>query len=179
MRCTQGFKRVRSKFGGTVRRCKGFGGRKRSTSYRSRRRKRGMATRGSRCTGGMKRVRSVLGGTVLRCRSFGGRKASGRKRTSRSRYKKGRRPYNKGKKCVAWGRNKLGRQSCVSYGGGKTGYGSPANRARRAAIGKSTNANRVAAAYANSLRAGSRYTTGASGGRPIPGGGYIGSGIFG
>lgn len=121
MRCTGGYKRVRSRFGGTVRRCRSFSGTK-SKKRGGYRKRRGMATRGSHCTGGYKRVRSIFGGTVRRCKSFGGgRRASGRKRSGG--YRKGRRPANKGKKCQQFGIGPSGQVKCMSYGGKRSGRG--------------------------------------------------------
>jgi hypothetical protein len=121
MRCTGGYKRVSSIFGGTVRRCRSFSGtkRKKRGGYRKRR---GMATRGSHCTGGYKRVRSIFGGTVRRCKRFGG---SGRRASSgrRGGYRKGRRPANKGRKCQQYGIGPSGRVKCMSFGGRRSGKG--------------------------------------------------------
>lgn len=52
------------------------------------------ANRGRTCSS-YKRVPSVYGGTVKRCASYGGR------RRRRGGYRKGRSPFNKGKKCRA------------------------------------------------------------------------------
>lgn len=60
-------------------------------------------------------------GWAWRCKSYS---KSGGKRSSskRSGYRKGRRPFNKGKSCMEWGINSLGHVTCRSYGavyGGK------------------------------------------------------------
>ena len=61
-----------------------------------------------------KRVRKKGGGTVRRCASFG--KGKARKRPASRSRKRGKRPFNKGKKCVAMGVNRAGRLTCRSYG---------------------------------------------------------------
>jgi len=53
---------------------------------------------------------------VRRCVSFSGR-TRGRKSRRRAGYRRGHRPFNKGKHCVAYALNKRGVRSCVSYGG--------------------------------------------------------------
>jgi len=89
-----------------------------------------------RCTR-YKRVPRKGGGTVRRCASFsGGRPRS--KSSSKSRRRRGKRPFNKGRRCVAYGTrlSPLGRpmRYCRSYGA------SSAWRARRggARVVKST-----------------------------------------
>lgn len=55
---------------------------------------------------------------VKRCASYSGgyrRRASSRRR--RGGYRRGHRPFNKGRSCVSFGVNRLGRRSCRSYGG--------------------------------------------------------------
>ena len=114
MRCTR-MKRVRSRFGGTVRRCANFsGGRKRG--YR----RKGKARRGAHCVS-YKRVPSrYFQKMVIRCASFrGGRRRSGAKRGG---YRRGHRPFNKGLKCRTFKmvRGRGGRlfRRCASFKGG-------------------------------------------------------------
>jgi hypothetical protein len=124
-RCVR-YKRVRTRSGRTVRRCAKFSGRasngRRRRSRRGYRRSRapGMARRGSKCRR-YKRVRVRGQGIARRCASYGG----GRRRG----YRKGRRPFNKGKKCVSWGSRftlKSGeKRYCRSFGA------SPAWRLRK------------------------------------------------
>jgi len=128
-RCTR-YKRVRSKFGGTVRRCASYSGRSANGRRRRRgyRRRRGGLPRGSTCVR-FKRVRVRGGGIQRRCakyRARGGRRpaAAARRRTARGRYRRGRVPYNKGKKCLMRKRvysERLGRHvtRCASYGAGR------------------------------------------------------------
>lgn len=74
-----------------------------------------------------KRVRSKLGGTVMRCAKFsGGRRGKPR---SRARYRRGKRPFNKGKTCVAMGRSRTGKPVCRSYGS-RSGWRSKRGRGR-------------------------------------------------
>jgi hypothetical protein len=132
MRCTGGYKRVRSRFGGTVRRCRSFGGRKSSSRRRSRPKGRGMAKRGSHCLKRKRVYSRALGKRVWRCADYG--RGSGRARSSsraRSRYRRGRRPYNKGKKCRAMGTNRAGKPVCRSYGS-TSGWRSRRGRGRHA-----------------------------------------------
>lgn len=119
-RCTR-YKRVRSRFGGTVRRCAKFSGRSSNGRRRGyRRRRSGMARRGSHCLR-FKRVPSVYGGTVRRCSAFGGRS-----RKRRGGYRRGHAPFNKGRRCLSKKRvysRRLGRYvtRCASFGGGRRG----------------------------------------------------------
>ena len=143
-RCTR-YKRVRSRFGGTVRRCAKFSGRAKNGRRKSRRS--GMARRGSHCVR-YKRVRVRGGGTQRRCAKFSG--GSRRSTRTRSRYRRGKRPFNKGKKCVRKGVNKRGFVVCRSYGS-TSGWRYKGRKAE-------TRPSRL-------LGTGSRA--------PIPGGGYI------
>jgi hypothetical protein len=173
-RCTR-YKRVRSKFGGTVRRCASYSGRSsngRRRKYKKRRRS-GMARKGSHCVR-YKRVRIKGGGTVRRCAKYSGGRG-------RRRYRKGKAPFNKGKKCVAWGtaiRKGKVVQVCKSYGstsgwrskrgrraGGRTGTYQipgtgitvkPSTRPSLYASGPSS----VGAAYRASQQAARRYGEG-------------------
>jgi hypothetical protein len=57
---------------------------------------------------------------VTRCAKYSGGKRGGTSR--RTSYRKGRKPFNKGRKCVAWGektdtRTGKSRRYCRSYGG--------------------------------------------------------------
>jgi len=73
----------------------------------------------------MKKVRMKGNGMVRRCAKYSGRKrrAGGyRKRSAAKRrasggYRRGHRPFNKGKTCKTWQTNKRGIRSCKSYGG--------------------------------------------------------------
>lgn len=75
-----------------------------------------------RCTR-YKRVRVRGGGMQRRCAKFSGgrprargyRKSKSRKRANS--YRRGHRPFNKGRKCVSTGVNKRGIVTCRSYGG--------------------------------------------------------------
>jgi hypothetical protein len=113
MRCTR-YKRVRSRFGGTVRRCANFsGGRKRG--YRRKGRSRG----GSHCVS-FKRVPSrYFQKMVVRCAQFRGGRRGG---TKRGGYRRGHRPFNKGLKCRTFKmvRGRGGRlfRRCASFKGG-------------------------------------------------------------
>lgn len=82
MRCTR-YKRVRSKYGGTVRRCANFSGSPRSRSGKSRRRKRGKRpfNKGRRCVDFGTRL-SPTGRPMRYCRSYGASPAW-RQRTGR------------------------------------------------------------------------------------------------
>lgn len=119
-RCVR-YKRVRSRSGGTVRRCAKFSGRSSNGRRRGyRRRRTGMARRGSHCTR-YKRVRSRFGGTVRRCASFSGRSRAVRRRGG---YRRGHRPFNKGRRCLMKKRvysPRLRRYvtRCASYGAGR------------------------------------------------------------
>lgn len=76
-----------------------------------------------RCTR-YKRVRVRGQGTAKRCAKYSGGKrrasSSGSRRKGskrrKSAYKRGHRPFNKGKKCVSMGRSRSGRPVCRSYG---------------------------------------------------------------
>lgn len=92
-------------------------------SYRKRR----SPTKGKRCVR-YRRVRVRGQGMARRCVKYAGRRSAGYSRKGKSRSKKrgyfrrGHRPFNKGKRCVEWGRNKRGKRTCRSYGkvyGGK------------------------------------------------------------
>ena len=118
MRCTGGMKRVRSKFGGTVKRCRSYGGTSRKRKTYRKRRATGMAKRGSHCKRRKRDYSRVLRKRVWRCAEFSGgrrtkRKGSYRKRTKR----KGRRPANKGKQCAQWGIGPSGQRKCMYYEG--------------------------------------------------------------
>lgn len=123
-RCVR-YKRVRSRFGGTVRRCAKYRGRSSNGRRRGyRRRRSGMARRGSHCKR-YKRVPSVYGGTVRRCADFSRGRRRSRKR--RGGYRKGHRPFNKGRRCLMKKRvysPRLRRYvtRCASYGGGETRF---------------------------------------------------------
>ncbi len=114
MHCVR-MKRVRTRTGKTVRRCAQFSGarsRRRGGGYRTRSR---MAKRGSHCTR-YRRVRSKYGGTVRRCARFSGKARRGGYRRPKRGYKRGHRPFNKGRKCVAYRMTSGGRR-CASFGG--------------------------------------------------------------
>lgn len=87
-------------------------------SYRKRR----SPTKGKRCVR-YRRVRVRGQGMARRCVKYAGRSAGrSRKKKRRGGFRRGSRPFNKGKKCVAWGRDRRGRRTCRSYGkvyGGK------------------------------------------------------------
>jgi hypothetical protein len=115
MRCTR-MKRVRSRFGGTVRRCASFsGGRRKSRGYR----RPGAARRGSRCTQYKTVPSAYFRRNVVRCAKFGGTRRAGK----RSGYRRGHSPFNKGKKClytkIVVGRRGKLYTRCASYGGSK------------------------------------------------------------
>lgn len=99
MRCTR-YKKVRMKGNGLVKRCAKYAGRKRTHGYR----KRSSAKR----------------------RTSGYRRPSAKRRASgRHVYRRGHRPFNKGKHCIRFKTNKRGIRTCASYGGtprGAAGY---------------------------------------------------------
>ncbi len=155
-RCSK-YKRVRSKFGGTVRRCASFGGRSSNGRRKRRYRRKGMARRGGHCVR-YKRVKVKGQGYARRCAKYAGgsrRRASG----GRSRYRKGRRPFNKGKKCVRMGVNSRGKPVCRSYGS-TSGWRSKSGRRRGGSVygpARPTDAQSVAMAYRGQAQAGQRY----------------------
>lgn len=120
MRCTR-YKRVRSRFGGSVRRCANFSG-GRARGYR----RRGRGRRGAHCVA-YKRVPSrYFQKLVVRCANFVGGRRRGRGR-KRGGYRRGHRPFNKGMKCRTFKmvRGRGGRlfRRCASFKGGP--YGMP------------------------------------------------------
>lgn len=128
-----------------------------------------------RCTR-YKRVRSRYGGTVRRCAKFSGRSARSKKRRGGYR-RRGKRPFNKGRKCVAWGTaTRRGRsvRVCRSYG---STSGWRTRRGRRGAsrstgmripgtsmyVTPPSESQRVASAYRGSQQAGERWRQGQRG----------------
>ena len=117
-----------------------------------------------RCTR-FKRVRSRHGGTVRRCANFSGgkrrraRAAGGRRRRRGGGYRRGHRPFNKGKRCKRLGVNRRGIVTCRSYGGRRR-----ARRGYRRLVTSPSAAARTTA-WGNRLRARLRV------GRPTSAGG--------
>lgn len=102
-------------------------------AYRSRRRR--PSNKGKTCKR-RQRVWVKGQGWAWRCKSYSkGRRSSGSRRSSsRSGYRRGHRPFNKGKTCVEVGINKLGRLTCRSYG---AVYGGAKKNRRRSKQGYS------------------------------------------
>lgn len=69
-----------------------------------------------RCTR-YKRVRVRGGGIQRRCAKFGGGRARSSSSRKRRGYKRGHRPFNKGRKCTSFGVGKHGKPVCRSFGG--------------------------------------------------------------
>lgn len=99
-------KRVRVRGQGMQLRCAKYSG---APSRSSRRRKKKSRPSG-RCTS-FKRVRTKAGGTVRRCKRFAG----GRSGRSGGGFRRGHRPFNKGRKCSRWGVGRGGKRVCRSY----------------------------------------------------------------
>ena len=104
------YKRVRSRFGGTVRRCAKYGRARRKASASRRKstykRRRTTARKTRTC---VRFGRNRNGVRV--CRKY--------TRTASGGYRRGHRPFNKGRKCVAWKRTAAGRK-CASFGGARS-----------------------------------------------------------
>lgn len=100
-----------------------------------------------------KKVRMKGNGLVKRCAKYAGRKRravgyrkrSAAKRRASGGYRRGHRPFNKGKHCVKFKTNKRGIRTCASYGGtpkGAAGYakwwGSALDQRNRARVAAPT-----------------------------------------
>lgn len=65
-----------------------------------------------------KRVRVRGQGMALRCVKYGAKRSGGGSRSRRRKgYRRGHRPFNKGRKCIEKGLNRRGRVVCRDFGG--------------------------------------------------------------
>lgn len=79
------------------------------------RRKKRAPNKGRKCIR-RQRVKMRGNGYVLRCAKYGPKRGAGHTRRKKRGKRRGHRPFNKGRTCVEKGINKLGHETCRSYG---------------------------------------------------------------